>query len=160
MSTDVVPPLLAKRFGYALKRAQHALRVAMDDALRPLTLTTPQYSVLSALEAKAGMSNAWLARAAFVTPQTMHGLLTNLERSSLVARDADPNHGRILRTRLTDRGRELLAQAHCKVATVEDRMMASLGEALSVRMAVALNQCADDLQLRETPTANRSEEEL
>ncbi len=153
MSMDAVPPLLAKRFGYALKRAQHALRVAMDHALRPLALTTPQYSVLSALEAEPGMSNAWLARAAFVTPQTMHGLLTNLERSSLIARDADPDHGRILQTRITDHGRELLAEAHRKVAVIEDRMMASLGEALSARMTAALTQCANDLRLRDAPGA-------
>lgn len=146
MSIEAIPPLLAKRFGYALKRAQHALRIAMDDALRPLALTTPQYSVLSALEAEPGMSNARLARAAFVTPQTMHGLLTNLERSTLIARDADPGHGRILCTKLTDRGWQILAEAHGIVAVIEASMMASLGEADSARMTTALTRCAEVLQ--------------
>lgn len=153
MSTEAIPPLLAKRFGYALKRAQHALRTAMDDALRPLALTTPQYSVLSALEAQPGMSNARLARAAFVTPQTMHGLLTNLERSALIARDADPDHGRILRTRLTDAGRQVLAEAHGRVAVIEAGMMASLGEANSARMTAALTRCAEDLLVHRAPAA-------
>lgn len=153
MSIEPVPPRLAKRFGYALKRAQHALRVAMDDALRPLALTTPQYSVLSALEAEPGMSNARLARAAFVTPQTMHGLLTNLERSALIARDADPDHGRILRTRLSERGLQVLAEAHRAIAVIEAEMMASIGEAASARMTVTLGRCADDLLAMRTPTA-------
>lgn len=153
MSTEAIPLLLAKRFGYALKRAQHALRIAMDDALRTLALTTPQYSVLSALEAEPGMSNARLARAAFVTPQTMHGLLTNLERSALIARDADPDHGRILRTKLTDRGWQVLAEAHRIVAVIEASMMTSLGEAVSARMTTALTRCAEDLQAGKTPAA-------
>lgn len=145
MSTASMPPIVAKRFGYALKRAQHALRVTMDAALRPLELTTPQYSVLCAIEAETGMSNARLARAAFVTPQTMHGLLTNLEKTALLARDADPDHGRILQTRLTPRGRRVLAQAHQAVAVIEAQMVASLGTAASARMATALTKCADDL---------------
>src|SRR5277367_4602784 len=64
-----------KRLGYALKRAQHALRVRMDEVLRPLGLTTAQYAVICVIEQEAGISNAGLARAAFVTPQTMTGIL-------------------------------------------------------------------------------------
>jgi DNA-binding MarR family transcriptional regulator len=71
MSTIGMPDAVAKRLGYALKRAQHALRVSMDEVLRPLGLTTPQYAVLCAIEADPGISNASLARAAFVTAQTM-----------------------------------------------------------------------------------------
>lgn len=141
-----MPAAAAKRLGYALKRAQHALRVSMDDALRPLELTTPQYAVLCAIEAETGLSNARLARAAFVTPQTMHGLLTNLERAALLARDADPAHGRVLRTRLTDRGASVLAEAHRAVAAIEKRMVASIGRAASVDMTAVLTKCADDLQ--------------
>ncbi len=33
------PAIVAKRFGYALKRAGRALRVSMDDTLPPLELT-------------------------------------------------------------------------------------------------------------------------
>ncbi len=147
------PDAMAKRFGYALKRAQHALRIVMDDELRPLALTTPQYAVLTALEAEPGMSNAKLARAAFVTPQTMHGLLTTLASAGLLARDPDPGHGRILRTQLTDRGRSVLAEAHRCVATVEDDMLASLGQAASVHITAALMRCADDLLVRKRITA-------
>ncbi len=154
MSKNIdAPDAMAKRFGYALKRAQHALRVVMDDELRPLALTTPQYGVLSALEAEPGMSNAKLARAAFVTAQTMHGLLTTLANAGLIAREPDPNHGRVLQTRLTGRGARLLVEAHQSIAMVEDKMLASLGQAASVRMAAALTRCADDLLARKRPAA-------
>ncbi len=145
MPRQAAPPVVAKRLGYALKRAQHALRIAMDEVLRPLSLTTPQYAVLSALEAEPGLSNARLARIAFVTPQTMHGLMTLLERDKLVVRDADPDHGRILRTQLTEVGQAKLKAAHLKVATVEQTMVAALGAAHTEPMTDALTRCAEAL---------------
>lgn len=146
MSSDAMPNAVAKRLGYALKRAQHALRVAMDESLRGLGLTTPQYAVLSAVEAEAGLSNARLARAAFVTAQAMQGVLANLERDGLLERHADPDHGRILRSELTGKGRARLAEAHRAVRRVEDRMVASFGVEQAGRMAEALSKCAEDLK--------------
>ncbi|MBA3913732.1 MAG: MarR family transcriptional regulator [Acidobacteriales bacterium] len=150
MSSTDMPELVAKRLGYALKRAQHALRVSMDEALRPLELTTPQYAVLSAVEAEAGLSNARLARAAFVTAQAMQGVLANLERDALLQRRPDPNHGRVLRSELTARGRHVLAKAHLAVRVVEDRMVASFGQADAARLASSLSKCADDLNVKDT----------
>lgn len=140
-----MPASVAKRLGYALKRAQHALRISMDEALRPIMLTTPQYAVLCAVEAEAGLSNARLARAAFVTAQTMQGVLVNLERDGLLERRPDPAHGRILRSELTDHGRGVLARAHLAVRVVEDRLVKSLGEEAAVKLASSLSKCADDL---------------
>ena len=112
-----VPPF--QSLGYALKRAQHALRLHMDRQLAPLGLTAPQYNVLCSLEAEPGASNAQLARRAFVTPQTMQSMLVKLERAGLVARRPDADHGRIQRTELTASGRETLAQAHEAVRLTE-----------------------------------------
>ena len=148
MVKRAAPPAIAKRLGYALKRAQHALRIAMDESLRPLSLTTPQYSVLSALEAEPGLSNARLARSAFVTPQTMHGLLTLLERERLVERAADPDHGRIIRTRLTRLGEARLKAAHVEIATVEDLMLAALGPVRPEDLTEVLTRCAGVLSER------------
>ncbi len=136
---------MAKRFGYALKCAQHALRVRMDEALRPLGLTTPQYSVLSAVEFKAGMSNAALARQAFITPQAMQGVLANLERDGLLVRSPDPNHGRILRSGLSAHGRSVLRKAHLLVSAVENIVILSLGSAQAGQMCSLLSHCAQQL---------------
>ena len=38
-----------------MKRAEHALRLEMDEALRGVRLTTPQYEVLSVLEDEAAL---------------------------------------------------------------------------------------------------------
>ncbi len=147
MSSEGMPEPVAQRLGYVLKRAQHALRTRMDEALRPLGLTAPQYAVLSAVEAEAGISNARLARAAFVTPQSMQGILANLERDGLLARRADPGHKRILRAELTERGRAALTQAHLCVRVVEAVMIASVGRENVPRLAQALSRCADDLSV-------------
>ena len=145
MSSAGMPDAVARRLGYVLKRAQHALRIRMDEALRTLGLTAPQYAVLSAVEAEAGLSNARLARAAFVTPQSMQGILANLERDGLLVRDPDPDHGRILRAGLTARGREVIEQAHDRVKVVEDVMIASINPDTIQPLVETLSRCADAL---------------
>ncbi len=142
-ATDPTPPLI--QFGYLLKRAQHAFRTRIDDALRPLGLTAPQYAVLSAVDAIAGVSNAELARAAFVTPQAMQGVLANLERDGLLKRTAHPDHGRILRNELTAEGRQALGQARLHVQDIEGLLSQAVGHENAVLFAEALARCADAL---------------
>ncbi len=138
MSSPGMPDPMAKRVGYALKRAQHALRTRMDQALRPLGLTVPQYAVLSAIELDSGISNAALARSAFVTAQTMQGVVANLERAGLLKRTGDPAHGRILRGELTRKGAKKLQEAHTHVSKIEAIMVSSLSpdeiESLATRL--------------------------
>jgi len=159
MSSGGMPEPMAKRFGYAIKRAQHALRTCMDETLRPLGLTAPQYAVLSAVELDAGTSNASLARAAFVTPQTMQGILANLERENLLVRTADPGHGRILRSELTGRGRIALSRAHQLVTDVERAMITAIGDKQAEKMTPLLLRCAEALaepaNRRAEPSARR-----
>src|SRR5580658_654405 len=67
---------------YALKQAQHTLRVRRLDAeLRNVGLTAPQYSVVASLAVETGTFNALLARRAFITPQTMQEIITKHERA-------------------------------------------------------------------------------
>lgn len=105
--------------GYALKRAQQAMRLHMDRQLKEVDLTAPQYAVLASLEIEHGASNATLARLAFVTPQTMQVMLVKLEKAGLISRKPDAKHGRIQRTVLTDKGRAALAMAHAAAQQAE-----------------------------------------
>ncbi len=107
--------------GYALKRAQQAMRLHMDRQLQEMGLNAPQYAVLASLEAEPGASNATLARRAFVTPQTMQSMLVKLERSGLIERNPDAQHGRIQRTGLTADGRTMVARAHV-AAHISERL--------------------------------------
>jgi DNA-binding MarR family transcriptional regulator len=132
--------------GYKLKKTQHALRLHMDEALRSLDLTTPQYAVLAQLELNPGASNAALARSAFITAQTMHGIVSNLEKRGLVGRKSDVSHGRILCTELTDQGHKVVAKAHDMIRDVEARMLATISIEHKALLERLLLECFNNLQ--------------
>ncbi len=142
MKTNV----LENSVGYELKRAQHALRLRMDEALKQTGLTTPQYSALSVLEASPGLSGAELARRCFVTPQTMNQILANLVAAGLVDRRPHLAHGRVLQAYLTKKGSKRLAEAHRVIESVEERMLAGLGRKKRSRLLEALRGCTGALE--------------
>lgn len=120
---------LETSLGYLLKEASSALRLAMEEVLRPLGMTVTRYSCLELLAQRPGLSGAELARGAFVTRQSMNVLLQTLEREGLVTRPAEAPVGKVLPTRLTPSGRRDLATATAAVRSVEVRMLADLSEA-------------------------------
>jgi DNA-binding MarR family transcriptional regulator len=77
----------------------------------------------------------------------MTGIIANLIAAGLIAREPDPEHGRILKTRLTVRGADLLRQAHRAVETIEEKMVAELDVAEREALADLLGQCANALEL-------------
>lgn len=131
--------------GYQLKQTQHILRLHMDEALRSLDLTTPQYAVLAQLELRPGISNAALARYAYITAQTMHGIITNLEKRNLIKRKNDPHNGRILHSELTKQGSNLLRHAHKIVCNVELGMTATMNEDKKGLLSKLLLECFNNL---------------
>jgi DNA-binding MarR family transcriptional regulator len=137
---------LGGRVGYQMKRAEHALRLEMDAALRGMGLTTPQYAALSVMEDEAGLSGAALARRCFVTPQTMNQVLVNLERSGMVERRPHPEHGRVLSAFLTGKGAGLVSLAHGEVEAIEGRMLEGLGSKERSLLLEALKSCVESLE--------------
>ncbi|MFI5963974.1 MarR family winged helix-turn-helix transcriptional regulator [Streptomyces asoensis] len=119
---------LDKSLGYLLKEASSALRVAMEEVLRPLGMNVTHYSCLELLAQRPGLSNSELARGAFVTRQTMNVLLQALERDGHVTRPAEAPVGKVLPARLTPLGRRSLEKATVAVRSVELRMLAGLGD--------------------------------
>ncbi|WP_411125341.1 MarR family winged helix-turn-helix transcriptional regulator [Streptomyces sp. x-19] len=109
--------------GYLIKRAQAALRAAMDKVLRAHGLTVPQYSTLELLALHPGLSNADLARATFVTRQSGNVVLRGLQEAGLITRPATADHGRARPTHLTEEGHRRLAAVQEAVYAVEQRMV-------------------------------------
>lgn len=132
---------LGRSVGYALKQAAAALRTAMDAALRPLDLTVPQYACLELLGQRPGLSGAELARGAFVTRQSMHGVLRGLHDRGLLARPPTAPHGRALPTALTSAGRQQLAAASTAVRAVERQMLDRLPTVQRTRLRDDLVSC-------------------
>lgn len=132
--------------GYRLKEAQSLLRSRMDDALRPLELTTPQYACLELLSRNPGASNSDLARSAFVTRQTMNTLLKGLQDRGLVERASKATNGRVLPTTLTPTGRHLLKRAAQKIHAIERHLVSNLSENQSQALLDSLICCIDTLR--------------
>jgi DNA-binding MarR family transcriptional regulator len=130
-----------ERTGWLLKRAQDALNSAMTAALREHGASVPEYAVLTALADEPGMSNADLARRAYVTPQTMSQVLRELERRGWVSRRPHPGHGRILQAELTADGQRVLDRCHQAVAAVEEQMLAGLGPDGREQLVAGLKSC-------------------
>lgn len=138
-------PRTADRPGYLLKRAQAALNAALADALRGHGATIAQYAVLTALDEEPGLSNADLARRAFVTPQTMNQVLRELEEKRWVARHPHPGHGRILQAGLTQDGRTALRTCETVAGAIEEQMLGGLGPDRRRQLTAALRTCIEAL---------------
>jgi DNA-binding MarR family transcriptional regulator/predicted RNA-binding protein len=130
--------------GYALKRAQHALHSTMDGELRDYGLSVSQYACLEILAARPRISNADLARDAFVSRQAMHQLLTGLQAAGLVSAVGE---GRGQRYALTAEGRARLRTASSTVAAIEQRMLATLSRAEREQLHRQLSICTTALDL-------------
>ena len=137
--------MVEHRIGYLIKGVQQSIRHRMDNELRHLNLSTSQYAALSALERSDQMSNAEMARACFVTPQTMQQLVKGLECEEWIERCSHPEHGRIIQTRLTASGRAVLDQAHCLVEAIEEIMIEGLSQPARERLAADLKLCLNNL---------------
>lgn len=137
---------LGSSVGYELKKVQHDLRLHMDEALRKLGVTTPQYAALSVLAEEPGLSNAALARRSFVTAQTMSQIVVRLEAAGLVERRAHPEHGRVLQAYLTEEGEGLLWECAKRVDAIEERMVSGLSEDERQELLALLRGCSAALR--------------
>src|SRR5580700_3471046 len=133
------------RVGYLIKRAQMVLHDAMADALGSHDLTVTQFAVLTGLHEEPGLSNADLARRAFVTPQSMHAVLQGLERLQFVVRRPHPQHLRVLQAELTETGRRTLKSANNSVNAVEEQMPRKLPTRARGRFSSPPSFCIDSL---------------
>src|SRR3954454_13703858 len=114
------------RISYVVARLERAVRAAIQERIKKHDLTTLQYTTLSILGRRnEPLSNAQLARRAYMTPQSMSEVIDALERKGLIARD--PNgKGRALPATLTTKGGRVLADCERAVDELEDEMLAGL----------------------------------
>jgi DNA-binding MarR family transcriptional regulator/predicted RNA-binding protein len=114
----------------------------MDGELRDYGLSVSQYACLEILASRPRISNADLARDAFVSRQAMHQLLTGLRATGLVSA---VGQGRSQRYALTAEGRTRLRTASSTVAAIEQRMLATLSRAEREQLHRQLSICATSL---------------
>ena len=129
-------PLLS----YIIGRLDRAIRNRLLEILAPLELSIPQFTTLSVLRRRPGLSNAQLARRALILPQSMIQVIAALEQRLLVQRAPDPSHNRILQTSLTASGLALVERAEAATREFEAGLIAAVGDSGDAEAAMGVMQ--------------------
>jgi DNA-binding MarR family transcriptional regulator len=135
------------RVGYLVYRVERRLRARLDEELRLIGVSTPEYVTLSLLHERDGLSCAQLARWVMVTPQAMNLVISALERRKLIRRRPDPKHRRVLRASVTPRGLEILARCDRAMDGIEADMLGDLPPETIEVVRRALGACAHSLEV-------------
>ena len=133
--------------GYLLKQVHQLMRAAIENRARQagLTMTLPHMAALFLLSETPGLSGAQLARWAMVSPQTMNQILTRLETDGLIVRERDPEHGRILRARVTELGMERFQRGVAMADGLIEEAQSDFSAGESGELLRLLAKCQDNL---------------
>ncbi len=153
----VIPPAegtppASPRVSYLVARLDRLLRLWLADALAPLEVSLPEYTAMSILGRRSGLTNAQLARRTYVSPQAMQQITEGLIERGLISRVPDHSRGRVLPATLTDAGLELLARCDDAVDALEEQMMHNLRPGARHAFIESLLDCIGGLR---PPTAVR-----
>lgn len=113
---------------YLVGRVNQGVRRELQRRLSSHELSIPEFTVLSVLRRRPGLSNAQLARRSLMTPQSMNVVVAELERRDFVERRVDPAHHRILQTRLTPKGSGMLRRVAPIAAALQDELLQDVPE--------------------------------
>ena len=72
----------------------------------------------------------------------MQGILVNLERVGLIARNPHPDHGRVIMTELTQAGKKAVAEGAKAADVVERQMLSMLSTDEARLLCQLLKRCA------------------
>lgn len=130
---------------HILSRTELIARKEVDKVLSKFGLTSPQYSVLAALEEDHLATNAELARNCSVTPQTMSRIVQNLERDGFLIKSSNEENGLKLYYGLTKKAEKTICAAHVEVNKIETKMVAGISKADLKRFQKLMQLCCDNL---------------
>ena len=136
---------------YAVKQVELVVRAHLDDLLRESGVTALQYTALTVLARRDGLTSAELARNSFVTPQAMADLVTALERGGFILRRRNPDNRRQLLISLTPEANALLDRFDGPVAGIEARMTAGFDVTERERFRDFLNRARSSLEAAAPP---------
>lgn len=114
------------RISYVVARLERAIRRSINERVSIFGLTVLQYTTLSVLGRRGELSNAQLARRAYMSPQAMSEVIEALESKGLIKRSRHPNHRRVFPATLTAKGRKVLASCEASVDAMETELLDGL----------------------------------
>ena len=119
------PPLAASPAFLLSKVGATALRL-FASALEPLGLRPRHYTVMASLATQGAQSQQMLCDRLRIDGSGMVALVDELEGRLLAERRRDPQDRRRYAVHITDKGRELLAEAEAASDDVQNRLLAPL----------------------------------
>ncbi|MFG1993566.1 MarR family winged helix-turn-helix transcriptional regulator [Actinoplanes sp. NPDC048988] len=134
MSDD--PLELERQVCFALAVASRSVIGLYRPLLEPMNLTHPQYLVMLALWQHAPLSVRDISRLLQLDPGTLSPLLKRLEAVGYLTRKRDPTDERSLAVDLTERGRELRAEAEKIPPAIIARLGMPISELESLHAAL------------------------
>ncbi len=128
-----------------VKQLEQAVRARLDEICRDNGITTTQYTALSVLFVKPGMSSAQLAVRSFMKPQSAHQTVRELESKGYIRRVPDEMHRRTLRINLTSKGRGHLDACNRAVDRLETEMLQGVLPSESSELQRLMGRCLRNL---------------
>jgi DNA-binding MarR family transcriptional regulator len=126
---------------YTVKQVELAARHHLDELLKPSGITALQFTALTVLQRRDGLTVTELAHNSFVKVQSMADLLRPLHERELISRRADPTHGRRQLITLTRAGRNLIDEYDSRVRALEQQMLAPLSRDEALQLRTLLARC-------------------
>ena len=108
-----------RRTNTLMRRLLVGLKSRLDEELRPKNVTSAQLRLLHEVKERPGASGAQMARACYVTPQSLQALMMKAVARGWVARGTDEANHRLVTARLTPAGERLLVYADEVLAKLE-----------------------------------------
>lgn len=139
---------------YIIAQANAAIRMHLEQALRPLKLTPTQYKILSLLHGNEGITAAEMARRFFVKPQSINEALGSLTRRGLTTKSQDPNNRRTQRLSLTPEGLACLRECEVRADRVERELLGRLPPRENAELRRHLRRLLTAVRHRPTATEN------
>ena len=131
------------RTTYLVGRLDRIVRRGLESVLARHSITVQQYTALSVLAARPGLSNAQLARRSLMTPQGMNQALAALSDAGLVRRVPQPDNRRILSIELTARGKAVVKRCDVVVDGFERQLLSRLSARQREELYDTLSLLAD-----------------
>lgn len=141
VAPGTVEPATGVTLLYLIKQVELAVRSNLEDVTSVHGLTSLQYTALTVLQRRQGLTSAALARNSFVRPQTMAQMITVLEERRLIRRDKDPVNRRQYLLSLTELGEQALDSLKIDVEALEARMLSRLEAHEITALRLALRSC-------------------
>jgi DNA-binding MarR family transcriptional regulator len=126
---DVAGYVLEHQVGHLLRRAHQRHTTIFQDGMGDVQLTPTQYAALVKIRDVGQISQNQLGRLTAMDPATIQGVVQRLAARGLVDRTSDPHDRRLMRLRLTAKGRALVQAAIAHGINITDTTLAPLSEA-------------------------------